>query len=179
MSNLYVMESANLFCGDHNPNNSKHLSLATLQLPALEEMTVDHQAGGSIAGITLGMGTLNPLSASFKLNGWDPDTLSLFGLGKRRAEVFTAYGVIRDKIRGRAIEAKSIFHARLNRVEPDEFSRGELMGHDHGLVEIMHYESYFDGREKHFFNFANQIWRVDGVSQNDDERRILRIPGVG
>lgn len=178
MSNLYIMEAANLFAGDHNPNNSKHLSLATLVLPTLEEMTSTHTPGGSVAGIEIGMGTINPLAASFKLNGHDPDMLSMFGLGKKQREVYTAYGVIRDKRTSRAIETKAIFHARLNRIEPDEFNRGELMGHDHGLVEIMHYESYFDGREKHYFDFFNQIWRVDGVSQNADERRILRIPGV-
>ena len=178
MSNFYVMEAVNLFCGDHNPNNSKHLTLQTLQLPTLEEMTAEHTPGGSIAGLEIGMGTLSPLAAGFKLAGYDPDLLSMFGIGKKQREVYTAYGVLRDKRTSRAIEAKSIFHARLNRIEPDEFSRGELMGHDHGLIEIMHYESYFDGKEKHYFDFFNQVWRVDGVSQNADERRILRIPGA-
>lgn len=178
MASLYVMEAVNLFCGDHDPTNSKHLSIASLSLPTLEEATAEHRPGGSIVALNLGMGQINPLEVSFKLNGYDPDMLSMFGIGRRIREAFTAYGVVRDKLSSKAYEVKAIFHARLNRIEPDEFSRGELAGHDYGLVEVMHYESYFDGREKHYFDFANQVWRVDGVSQNADERRILRIPGV-
>lgn len=178
MSNFYVMEAVNLFCGDHDPTNSKHLTLASLTLPTLEEATADHQPGGSVAALQIGMGVINALEVSFKLNGYDPDMMSMFGLGKRQRHVYTAYGLVRDKRTSAAIEAKAIFHARLGRLEPDEFSRGELMGHKHGLIEIMHYESYFAGKEKHYFDFFTQAWRVDGVSQNADERRILRIPGV-
>lgn len=179
MASLMIMEAANLFAGDHNPDNSKHLSLASLTLPTLEEATAEHSPGGSIMSIELGMGRINPLQVSFKLNGYDPAMLSQFGIGKNRREVYTAYGLVRDKLTSKAYEVKAIFHARLTRIEPDEFSRGELAGHDHGLTEIMHYESYFDGKEKHYFDFANQLWRVDGTAQNADERRILRIPGVG
>ncbi len=178
MSDLITVEAMNLFCGDHDPNNSKHLTLASVKLPTFEEMTAAHTPGGSIAGVNLGMGTLNALEMTFKLNGYDPSMLTLFGLGKKTREVYTGYAVLRSKRTSRAIELKTIIHARLNRIEPDEFTRGELMGHDHGLTEIMHYESYYDGVEKHYFDFFNQTWRVDGVSQNADERRILRIPGA-
>lgn len=178
MSNLYIMESVNLYCGDHDRDASKHLTLASLKLPSLEEATADHMAGGSMMGITLGMGVLNALEVTFKLNGYDPHMLTMFGLGKKTREFYTAYGVIRDKRSNKAIEAKSIFQARLGRIEADEFSKGDLLGHDHQLIEIMHYESYFDGAEKHFVDFFNQTWRVDGVSQNEEERRIMRIPGA-
>ena len=46
MSSLYILEAANLFCGDHDPTASKHLALQELKLPALEEMTQDHMPGG-------------------------------------------------------------------------------------------------------------------------------------
>ena len=39
MSNIYIMEAANLFCGDENPTASKHLTLTELQLPNLQEIT--------------------------------------------------------------------------------------------------------------------------------------------
>jgi hypothetical protein len=32
MSTIYVMEAANLFCGDDDPTASKHLTLTELQL---------------------------------------------------------------------------------------------------------------------------------------------------
>ena len=39
----------------------------------------------------------------------------------------------------------------------------------------MHYELWFNEKEKLFWDFFSTEWRLDGVSQNDDERRILRI----
>lgn len=179
MASFYVMEAVNLFCGDHDPNDSKHLTIESLRSPTLEEMTADHTPGGSMMAITIGMSAISALEAGFKLAGYDPNMLSLFGLGGRKREVYTAYGVLRDKRTGGAIEVKSIYHARLATIEPDEFEKGELSGYDYSLKEILHYETYFDTREKYYCDFFNQTWRVDGVSQNAEERRILRIPGVG
>ena len=105
MSTIFVMESANLFAGDHDPTASKHLTLAELKLPTLQEMYQDHHAGGSRVQIEVAVG-IQKLEPTFKLNGWDPDLLSQFGLGSSRQKVFTAYGVIRDKRTGVAIEAK-------------------------------------------------------------------------
>mgnify|MGYP000160787217 CR=1 FL=1 len=178
MAKFYVMEAVNLFCGNHDPSTSKHLTIQTLRLPVLEEKTAEHGPGGSVAAVTLGMGQIAPLDITFKLNGYDPDMLSLFGVGGRKIQPYTAYGVVRNKLNSKAIESKTIVHGKLGRIEPDEIQRGELSGHDHTIIEVMHYELYFDDKEKFFFNFANQIWRVDGVSQNADERRILRIPGA-
>ena len=39
----------------------------------------------------------------------------------------------------------------------------------------MHYELWFNEKEKLFWDFFSSEWRLDGVSQNDDERRILRV----
>lgn len=178
MSNLYVMEAVNLFCGDHDPSKSKYLSLTSLTLPTLEEATADHMPGGSMLGLQLGMGAINALEAGMSLAGHDPDMLSLFGLGSRKREVFTAYGVVKNKRTSEEIEAKAVMHARLGRIAPDDFERGSLQGHEYGLIEIVHYESYFDQKEKHYVDFFTQAWRVDGVSQNARQNRILRIPGA-
>ena len=40
----------------------------------------------------------------------------------------------------------------------------------------MHYELWFGEKEKLFWDFFSGDWRLDGTSQIDDERRILRIP---
>jgi uncharacterized protein len=89
--------------------------------------------------------------------------------------VFTAYGVIRDKRTGIAIESKAIIEGRLGKIEPDAFQRGELQGHEYTINEVMHYELWFNEKEKLFWDFFSTEWRLDGVSQNDDERRILRV----
>mgnify|MGYP000532379222 CR=1 FL=1 len=93
--------------------NEYHL-LNELQLPALQEIYQEHHAGGSRIQIEVAVG-IQKLEPTFKLNGWDPDLLTQFGLGSSRQKVFTAYGVIRDKRTGTALEAKAQAVAILSR----------------------------------------------------------------
>lgn len=173
-ANVYVMEAVNLFCGDADPSASKHLTISELQLPALTEMYQDHHAGGSKVKIEVAVG-IEKLSPTFKLGGWDPDLLTQFGLGATASQNFTAYGVIRDKRTGEAIEAKAIIKGRLGKIEAEAFKRGEFQSHDYAINEVLRYELWFGGREKVFWDFFTAEWRLDGVDQNADERRIMRI----
>lgn len=173
---IYVMTAVNLFCGDHDPSNSKHLTLSELKLPDLQGIYADHHAGGAIAAIEVELG-VQKLESTFKLNGIDPALMTQFGLGSKSKNVFTAYGVVVDKRTGRNIESKAIIEARLGRVAPDAFTRGELMGHEYALNEITHYELWFDGSEKIAWDFFENLWRVDGVDQNADANSIMRIAG--
>lgn len=172
--NFYMMEAVNLFCGDHDPSSSKHLTLTEFQLPALNEKYQDHHPGGSPVGIEVNVG-IEKLLPTFKLAGFDPDLLDLFGLGRTGNKMFTGYGVIRDKRSGEAIEAKAIIEGRLGKVEPEAFQRGEMHSHDYAINGVMHYELWFAGREKFYWDFFTATWRVNGVEENRDERRILRI----
>jgi P2 family phage contractile tail tube protein len=176
MSTIYLMEAANLFCGDDDPTASKHLTLTELQLPNLQEAYQDHQPGGSRVQIEVAVG-IQKLEASFKLAGWDPDLLAQFGLGASARKKFTAYGVIRNKRSGAAIEAKAVLEGRLGAASPEAFTRGEMQGFDYSISEILHYELHFEGTETYYWDFFTSDWRVNGVSQNADERTILRIPG--
>jgi len=174
MSTLYIMEAVNLFCGDDDPANGKRLSISELKLPVLSEKMADHHAGGSNFAIQVAVG-MEALEATFKLAGWDPDMLVQFGLGSSNRERYTARGAIKDKRRGTTIAAKAIMEARLAKIEGDAFQRGELMQHDYMLAEILHYALYWDNAEKIYWNFFTGEWRVDGVSQNSEERRALGI----
>lgn len=175
MSTIYIMEAANLFCGDDDPTASKHLTLTELQLPNLQESFQDYHPGGSRVQIEVAVG-VQKLEASFKLAGWDPDLLTQFGLGASARKKFTAYGSIRNKRTGEAIEAKAVLEGRLGSASPEAFQRGEMQGFDYTIAEILHYELHFGGAEKIYWDFFTADWRVDGVSQNADERSILRIP---
>lgn len=177
MSTIYVMEAANLFCGDDDPTQSKHLTLDQLKLPVLQEKQVNHHPGGSLFEIQMSMGH-QALEATFNLKGLDPQLLGQFGLGSRIRQRYTAHGVVRDKKTNRAIETKAIMEGRLSKNEMDAFRRGEFIGHDYMIGEIMHYELFFDGAEKIYWDFFTQEWRVDGRSENADERRILRLAGL-
>jgi P2 family phage contractile tail tube protein len=173
---LLIQEGANLYVGDDTPNANKRNNLASIKLPTMEEITATHHAGGAIGAINVGGLGLSPLEATFKQTGWDPQTLSQFGLGQRGRQPYTCYGIVRDKgISNRAIEVKAIMWARLTRIESDEFTRGDsLLGHDHTLSEILRYGVWFDGAEKYYYDWEAGTWRVDGVDQNADERSILR-----
>ena len=178
MSTIYIMEAANLFCGDHDPAASRHLTLTELQLPTLQEIYQDHHAGGARVQIEIAVG-IQKLEPGFKLAGWDPDLLTQFGLGSGRSKVYTAYGVIRSKRTGEAFEAKAVIEGRLGRIEPEAFKRGEMQSHDYAINEVVHYELWFNDQEKLYWDFFSSDWRLGGVSQNEDERRILRLPTTG
>lgn len=174
MATFYLMQAANLFCGDHDPTLSKHLTLAELQLPTLQAIYADHHAGGARVGIELEVG-VEKLEPTFKLNGWDPDLLTMFGLGSRVSQKFTAYGAILDKKTGVHIEAKAVMTGRLGQIAPDAFQQGELQGHEYAINEVTAYELWFNGRPKIEWNFFTSTWKIDGADQNADINRILRI----
>ena len=175
MSDINVMEAANLFCGDHDPTASKHLTLSEIQLPVLTEMYVDHHAGGSSVQTEIAVG-VEKMVASFKLLGWDYDLLGQFGLSGKTAKRYTAYGVIRSKRTGAATQAKAIIEGRLGKIEGEAFKRGEAQSHDYGINGIVHYELHIGGVEKLYWDFFTTEWRVDGVRQNADEARMLNLP---
>lgn len=75
---VYVMESANLFAGDHDPAASNHLALQEVKLPELAENFVDHAAGG--AAIAIEVDThIARLEVTFNLAGWTPHVMTLIG----------------------------------------------------------------------------------------------------
>ena len=175
MSNFYVMEAVNLFCGDADPTASKHLTLQEMKLPDLTETFADHTPGGGVLGMQIGMNIVEALEPTFKLAGKDPQLLSQFGLGSPHRHIYTGYGAIRNKRSGAAIEVKAIMEGRLASIQGDAFQRGELMGHEYAIKEMMRYELWFDGSEKIALDFWTNTKRIDGVDQNADVNRILRI----
>ncbi|WP_276200174.1 phage major tail tube protein [Chelatococcus sp. XZ-Ab1] len=177
-STIYIMEAANLYCGDHDPANSKHLTLEELKLPDLQEVLVDHQPGGGKVGVEFAVG-VEKLEPTFNLKGWDPVLLRQFGLGSRERRVFTAYGVVRDKRSGRAIEAKAVMEGRLSRIAPAAFQRGEAMSHEYSINEVLHYEVHFDGAEEMYWDFFTNTFRLGGVDPDPEFNNILRIGNAG
>ncbi|WP_336801815.1 phage major tail tube protein [Kaistia sp. MMO-174] len=174
---VYVMEAANLFCGDHDPENSKHLTLDEITLPNLQAMYQDHHPGGSFVAMEFEVG-IQKLTSSFKLKGWDPELLKQFGLGTPLKRVYTVYGAVRDKRSGNAVQAKAIMEARLGQANADAFQRGNLMGFGYSLNEISHYELHFGSEEILFWDFFTNVLRVGGEDQNAQINNILHIPGV-
>jgi P2 family phage contractile tail tube protein len=174
---VYMMTAANLFCGDADPTNSKHLTLTELKLPLLQAIHVDHHPGGSKVAVEIEVG-IQKFTPTFKLAGYDPDLLIQFGLSGKKKNIYTAYGVVEDLRTGLNIEAKAIFEAKLGKLDPGAFTRGNKLEHDYALNEVVHYEIWFDGKEKVFWDFFLNAWRVNGVDEQADANRILRIPAA-
>jgi phage tail tube protein FII len=188
---LYTMESANLICGDtgggSSPGISTHLSIMELKLPGLEETFVDVLPGGSTIGIEVPM-AFNRLESTFNLAGWQPDVMTMIGRSERRLQVFTAYGLIRERRTGAALRAMAVMWGRLGRVNPTSFRKGDLMQHEFSIRSITHYELYMqqddtgsasarDMREIYYWDFFTSERRIDGVERNADHISILAIPG--
>jgi P2 family phage contractile tail tube protein len=174
-ASVIIWEAANLYAGDNGPNNSKHLTLQSIQLPQLKEKHEAHLPGGAVGAISIGMMSLESLEVSFKLTGSDSQTKAQFGLGSTGSQFYTIYGVLRDKNGGRAIERKAIVKGRLVECGEAEFSRGKLTTQDHKIAEITHYELYEDKAEVYYYDFFSSIWRVSGADQRADVNAILRI----
>lgn len=174
MSTIYIWEAANLFCGDHDPTASKHLVIQELKLPTLQEQFQDHSPGGAPVAVEFGT-SINKLEPTFKFIGEDPDLMTQFGLGTRLRQIYTAYSVVVDRRTSRRIERKAIIEARLGKIEPDAFKKGEILGVDYALNEVLHYEIWFDGVRKIYWDFWENEWAPGPRAENADANRILRI----
>lgn len=175
MANVLTMEAANIFCGDHDPSKSNHLTLGPLKLPALEVNYQDHTAGGAPVGIEVDTHVMR-LECTFSLLGWTDYVMELIRASTREKQIFTAYGVIRDRRTGKAQEAKAIMQGQLGRVNPTEFRRGTNQDHEYSIRGIVHYELYLNKAELYFWDFFENAFRSGGTDLNADINQILRIP---
>jgi len=174
-SPFYIMENVNLFCGDDDPSTSKYLTIETLKLPDLQRTTANHNAGGvrgPNVNWVVGMEALKP---TFKLKGFDEQLLGQFGLGANDLLKYTAYGALRNRMDGSYVEVKAIMQGTLTKIAPDQFQRNEIMGHDHEIDQMIHYELWFNGLEKIYWDWLTNTFRTGGVDQNAQVNKILRI----
>lgn len=172
---FYIMEAVNLFAGDHDPANSRHLTLDELKLPDMQEMFQDHTPGGAPVQVEIGTGVIQKLEPTFKLKGFDPELQVQFGLGSKKLTRFTAYGVMRNAKTGEGIQSIATINGRLGRIAADAQKRGELNGHEYAINQVMSYELEFAGRELFAWDFFTNTLRINGVDQNAETNRMLGI----
>jgi len=182
---IYVMESANLICGDWRgsraPGFNTHLILQELKLPTLEENFVDHAPGGAMIAIEIPT-HINKMEATFNLAGWDPDVMTFIGTNDPFFHRFTAYGLIRDRRSAEALKATAIMEGRLGRVNPTAFSKGNLQSHEFSIKSITHYELWLqmhrdeEPTEIYWWDFYTSRVRVGNRELTDDMVELLAIP---
>jgi len=193
--NVYIMESANLICGDTRapaeagaagggtvPGVSTHLILQELKLPTLEENTVDHAAGGAPVAIEIAT-HFNKLEATFNLAGWDPDVMAYVGQQDPLFHRFTAYGLIRNRRTSEALQAIAVMEGRLGRSNPTAFSKGNLMSHEYSIKSIVSYTLHMQlssGAQEPVLMYKWDFFTSEFVSGetdlNGDLRRLLALP---
>ncbi len=177
MADFYILQAVNLFLGNDTPHvdSAKHLNLQTLQLPTIEYATVDHAGGGASGEISVSMNMLRKLEPSFKLTGFDEDSYRLMGVGSNKIDFFTAYGELRNKRTAKGVQAKAIIRGSIGRVAPDNFDRGNLLGHDHTFHEVTYYALHVDGQEWFKWDYFTTERRVMGVDELAEQRRLLGL----
>jgi phage tail tube protein FII len=160
---ILTMDTANLFVGDDDPTNSQFLTLRNIKLPALEEMTKDHTGGGAMGSISIGQRLFQSLTASFQLEGFNPDVLTKFMPVTGRTK-YTIRGNIRDLRDHTDTEIRAVLDGRMTRVEMSEFSRDNGINTDYEIKEVMLYSLHFGQSEKIYFDYFSgpKGVRVDG-----------------
>jgi phage tail tube protein FII len=184
---VYVMEGANLICGNSvgangpMPGISTHLVLQEMKLPTMEENYAEHTPAG--APIAIEVPThINRLEATFNLAGWDPDIMRFLGQNSSEYHHFTVYGMIRDRRTSIALQAIARIQGRLGRVNPTAFSRGNLMSHEYAIKSIVAYSLNMqknvgeDPSPIFDWDFFTSDFIVGGEDINADMMRTLAIP---
>jgi P2 family phage contractile tail tube protein len=169
---LFIMEAANLFCGDGASGN--HLSLVNLKLPGLELNFADHNAGGAPVGIEIDT-HINKLESTFNLAGWKPDVMKLMGTWQDGLRHFTAYGAIRDRETGKLQKATAVMWGQLGRANPTEFSRGNVQAHEYSIRGITRYLLSMGDVSIYDWDFFANKRIVGGVDLNAELNSILSI----
>lgn len=185
MANLiYTMEAANLFCGSapsqDGVNASNHLTLTELQLPGMDEQYVDHRAGGAPVAIEIDT-VIARLEASFMLIGWTPQVQTLVKSWVQQDNSFFAYGVIRDRSTGAALQAAAQIFGRLGRSMPQNWRRGDVQHWNYTIRGITKYQlTLIDptngGATTNIYNFdffANTL-QIGDQDVNADLNTILQ-----
>jgi phage tail tube protein FII len=184
---LYVMEDCNVICGDSgteaNPGISTHLTLSEMKMPGFEEAYVDHMAGAAPVAIEVAM-HFNKLEATFNLAGWQPEVMTFIGRNERVFGRFTAYGLIRDRRTGDALQAIAVMEGHLGRVNPQAFRKSDLLHHEYSIRGITHYDLRMQTVPEsepvpiYFWDFYTSKFIVGGFDVNQDRVRLLAIPGT-
>jgi phage tail tube protein FII len=103
--------------------------------------------------------------------------MTMIGASEQALQRFTAYGVIRDRRTGAALESKTIMGGRLGRVNPANWRRGDLQHHEYSIRGMTHYALFMAGEEIYSWDFFLNQRRIGGVDLTHRLlTAILRIP---
>ncbi|KAI94097.1 tail tube protein [Rhodomicrobium udaipurense JA643] len=169
---LYVIEAVDVRRADET-DTSRAITISKLGLPALKRLSAEHKPGGGVGGIEFVFPQIEKIEPKFEVKGIDLDALTRFGFANGVYDKWTFAGAWRDKRTGKALPARATITGIISDWESDEFSPGELVGCNHTLKEVSHYEFTLDGKEIFYWDFYEREARSGGVSWMSDVRSAL------
>lgn len=147
----YIMEAIDVRRATQ-PDSSRRKIIKTMALPALTRVTAEMMAGGSIAKMNLSYPQIEALEPKFSTHGPDLDVLRNFGLVPgNELDRWVFAGSMRVR-KGGSVPVRATIEGVVNSWEPDENTPAELMGCNHTLAEVSHYELVIDGERLFYFD---------------------------
>lgn len=164
VATLYNLDTANLFLGDDDPDESLHLVLSSVKMPSLEEAVKEHTPGGGVGTIEIPMRKLSAISMTFSLMGVAPNALSMFMAARRQN--YTVRGNLYNLSEQIDIPLVGVISGRMTKVEMGEFKKDDGVSTDYEIKGVMRYRLTIDGREKFFYDYLQgpRGVRIDGVN---------------
>lgn len=160
-----TLEAANLFCGKAAADSSAslHLKLAGVKLPHFEEFYVDHRPGGCPVSIEIDM-IFNRLQCDFTILGFDDTVYETIRAWSEDQNWFFFYGLLRDQLSGGLTKVEARIRGRLGKVEPHEWSRGQLFYTEGEIRSIIGYVLIIGGVTVYDWDFENNRLQIGSSS---------------
>lgn len=135
----YIMRNCNLYA--NRVSLLGQVSEITLPVPAekLEEL----RNSGMVMPIDIPMG-YEKIEAGFKMPGFDPQVIELFGLAVGQEREFMATGALAHED-GTVVNATSYLRGRLIKGDPGSWKVGDMSENDYG-VTVRYYKLEVEGR---------------------------------
>ena len=162
----YILRNCTIFAD----RTSKIGQASEITLPVPTEKVEEMRNAGMVLPIDIPMG-YEKMESSFKLKGFDPQTIVLFGLAVGQEREFMATGALVHED-GTVINATAYIRGRLIKNDPGTWKPGEA-GENDFQISLRYYRLEVDGRtliEATPFDVS-----IGGVSQTDSIRSALLV----
>ena len=150
------MTDANLYAGIAQ-SNSLHLEIVNLKLPGFTETYIDHHPGGAPVSIEVDVSFAKP-EATFQLLGWNPSVAGLIGAWQDNQITYSAFGLIRDRASGAALQAVATIRGRLGMADPQTFQKGDAMVWNYAIKGVIYYSLNLAGTPIFLWDFLNNVF---------------------
>ncbi|MGQ2906747.1 MAG: phage major tail tube protein [Aliihoeflea sp.] len=166
MSDLprYILRNCTIFAD----RVSKIGQASEITLPVPTEKLEELRNAGMVMPIDIPMG-YEKLEASFKLTGFDPQTITLFGLAVGQEREYMATGALAHED-GTVVNATAYLRARLTKNDHGNWQPGEI-GENEFSLSVRYYKLDVEGRT--LIEMTPFSVSIAGVSQTDAIRTAL------